>query len=138
MVDFQYSIMHAHILDSWSELLIEYIPCGIKIFVVDTYRENKVPQFALRNALSPRHFFQGLESKPIMVQIVLRSLVDDVSKRHVCIQELEGFLFVHGQSHRIQIHSGRFHYIGTTCEVLCNPVTDLFVRNEMLDICASA
>ena len=85
VVDLQHCIVHCHVLDPWSKFFIEYISCRIKIFVVDAHREYKVPHLTLRHILSPRHLLKGPAGHPVMVQVILRSIVDDVSERHVCI-----------------------------------------------------
>ena len=94
MVDFEYGIIHGHPFYSVIQFVEEDGPGCVEILVVHAHRKDEVPYFPFRNRFSPRHLGEGFLREPVVFKIIFSVMVEDVSYRHVCIKEFEGFTFV--------------------------------------------
>ena len=110
VIHFKHGLAHSHMLYPWSKLLIKDIARTVQILIVHPDREHKMTHLTLRHPASPRHFVQSPASHPVMVEIVLRSHVQHISKRHICIQELKSLLLVGFELHCIKVYGSRLKY----------------------------
>ena len=123
VVYLKHCFTHAHILDARGQFLKENIARAVQILIVHPDREHKMTHLTLRHPASPRHFVQSPAGHPVMVEIVLRSHVQHISKRHICIQELKSLPLVGLELHRIKVYGSRLKYRLSGGKVLSDLLT---------------